>query len=153
MPPPGNTKLRSSGSDSFQRVDLAFQRGHVARLDDRLLRVAIRGQRRQIAAQVEELVLDARQHRGQRVRAGGRARREQRRARDADASRQLVDGAVRLDAQGVLADLLPADEPRVAAVAGLRVDAIEPDHHHLSPNHQLATYKIDKPSPRRGGER
>src|SRR4029079_14248689 len=109
-------------------VDLAFQRGDVARFDHRLLRVPVFGQRGPGAAQVEQLALDARQDLRQRIRLGGRAGRRQLRARDADARGQLVDGAVRLDAQGVLADLLPAHQAGVAPVAGLRVDAVEPDH-------------------------
>jgi hypothetical protein len=46
---------------------------------------------------------------------GGAPGRRQLRARDADARGQLVDGSVRLDAQGVLADLLPAHQAGVAA--------------------------------------
>jgi hypothetical protein len=94
----------------------------VTRLDprDRARRLVLFGDA-QVAAQVEEVVLDPPQH----VTEPGL---ESRRDRRPDVAVELVHGAVRLDAEGVLRDALPRAERRGAVVAGARVDLRDPRH-------------------------
>ena len=116
-------------------VHLALQQRDVGLGDARLLGMDVLGQRREDGSEVEELVLDAREG----LREGddvGPARREEDAAREelrgglagrAHEGVELVDGAVRLDAQIVLGDALTADEARRALIAVAGVHAVDRD--------------------------
>src|SRR5207237_873411 len=79
----------------------------------------------EIRSEVEELVLDG-PKRGAQI-LGDAARGGQ-----ADLAVELVDGAVGLDAQGILRDAPAGAEARRAVVAGPRVDLRDSRHQNLT---------------------
>src|SRR5262249_49490523 len=78
--------------------------------------------RAQVGAEVEQIVLNARQHGVDlRVGAGGEPRK-------ADGGIDFIHGAVGGDAQIVFGQAFAVAQRRGAVVAGARVDAVEHDH-------------------------
>src|SRR5580658_4270852 len=92
------------------------------------------GRRRELAAHVEQLVLDAPQRLRVRIEIGAElvAILRQPGAHDSDDRIQLVDSAVGLQAQAVLGHALAADQRGEPLIAGASVDASEP-YRHQSP--------------------
>src|SRR5215831_516499 len=78
--------------------------------------------RAEIGAEIEQVVLDARQHGVDRRLVPGVQ------ARKAEAGVELVDGAVGGDAQVVLLAPLAGAERGGSVIAGARIDAVEDDH-------------------------
>ena len=78
--------------------------------------------RRQLGAEVEQIVLYARQHGVERRLGGGGE------AGDADGGIGLVDRAIGFDAQIVLAPPLAGGERGGAGIAAARVDFVETHH-------------------------
>ncbi len=103
----------------------------MARLDERLFGVSILNQRRQIASEVKQLVLDASTGFVE-ARAGGDMHGSRRlgncRPNDADTGHELVDGSVAFNTQRVLAYLLAPDESGVARVSRFGIDPIQSHH-------------------------
>ena len=109
----------------IERVDLVLQPLHLLGVDGEPLAarpLALVG-RAEIGGEIEQVVLDARQHGVDR----GRIRGVQ--PRDADRGGDLVHGAVGVDAQVILLAMLAIAEHRHAFIARARIDAIE--HHHV----------------------
>src|SRR5665213_1543104 len=98
----------------FQRVDLAFEPRHLGGADAGYL-VQLAARFRQIGAEVEKLVLDARQHR-----IGGALGVE---PRQADCRVGLVHRAVGLDPRARFRDAAAVAEPGLAPIAGAGIDA------------------------------
>ena len=81
----------------------------------------------EVGAEIEQIVLDARQHRLDRE-IGRVARMAHREQREADGAIRLVDVAHRCDARVALRPPRPVAKPRLALVAGARVDDVQLDH-------------------------
>ncbi len=81
----------------------------------------------EIGAQIEEIVLDARQHRLDRE-VGCVVRIAHRKQREADRAIRFVDVAHRRDARVVLRPPRAVPKPGFALVPGARVDDVQPDH-------------------------
>src|SRR3989454_514546 len=113
--------------ERLESLDLGFAHPMHALVD----RVIGRGQ---LAAQVEELVLDPTKDP---VEPAVRLALLQalciKDPCETDDGVELVDGAVGLDARRVLGDAAPAHEPRIALVAGASVDAGETNGHVRGP--------------------
>ena len=106
----------------FERLDLRWRDPqHGARLFVRLARQT------EIGAEIEEIVLDSLQHRLDRD-IGRLAPVADREERKPDRAIGLVDIAHRRDPRIVLRPPRPVPEPRLALVAGLRVDDVQLDH-------------------------
>jgi hypothetical protein len=120
--PPGSTNESSGWQRGVERVDLALQPLDL-RVGDAQLAVARIARPAQIGAEVEQVVLDAGQHRIDVAIAGRRVQ-----PRDPDRRVGLVDRAVGLDAQRVLGDPAAVAQRGLAGVAAARVDAGQPDH-------------------------
>jgi hypothetical protein len=120
-------------------VDQLLERRHLGGADSEHALVGGVGRRGQLAAQVEELVLESSEHAVQP--GGGIALLPPLGGEDAgqpDDGVQLVDGAVGLDPRGVLGDAAAADQRGVTLVAGPRVDPGDPDcHGRCPPAHTL----------------
>src|SRR6266850_5408777 len=114
-------------------VEYRLERLHLRRADPEHPRDECRGRRRELAPEVEQLVLEPLQD-GVEL-AGRRRTAELRRvhgARDADRRVQLVDRPVRFDPETILRDTRPADQVRVSLIAAPGVDACESDGHRPS---------------------
>src|SRR5437764_4434728 len=122
---------RAQGTEvGVERIDLLLEPRHLRVGDGEpgaagtfpLSFALVRLGRAEIGAEVEQVVLDARQH-GVDLRLLPGVE-----ARDAEAGVELVDGAVGGDAQVVLLAPLAGAERGGAVVAGARIDAVEDDH-------------------------
>src|SRR5262249_52176826 len=113
-----------------QPVDLRFQPRDLRRRDvqTRAARSLALIGHAEIRLDVQQVVLDARQHRIDDPLVGGVQ------ARDADHGIRLVDRAVGLDAKIIFLATLTGSERRRAVVAGARVDAVQYDHGLIAPS-------------------
>src|SRR5262249_7343127 len=110
-------------------VHHGLERGHLLAADAEHSRLKIRLGRRELAPEVEELVLQALQDLVEAAAGGRAAKLRVHGACDAERGVQLVDRAVCVDARAVLRDARAADEVGVAAVTPARVDACQADRH------------------------
>ena len=101
-------------------VDLALEPRDLRRGDPEALAPVVLARRGEIGAEIEEVVLDARQHR---VEFG-----RDREPRQPDMGIGLVDGADRREAEVGFRPPLAGAERRGAGVAGAGVDLVEDDH-------------------------
>ena len=125
----GPAARQDEGVERLQRrvhgVDLGLEPGHLARLDAQRVRVVgIGAGAAEVGAEVEQIVLDPRQHR-----VGGGLGVQ---AREADRGVGLVDRAVGGDPQIVLGDPAAVAERGPAAVAALGVDLGQADQGPVS---------------------
>ena len=94
---------------------------------DRARRFVRLAREAEIGAEIEQIVLDSRQHRLDRE-IGGVARIAHRKQRETDGAIRFVNVAHRCDARVALRPPRPVAEPRLALVPGARVDDVELDH-------------------------
>ena len=116
-------KLRVEHIDGvFERLNLRRRDAQDrARLFVRLLRNA------EIGAEIEQIVLDARQH-GLDCMVGGVARIAHRKQRETDSAIRFIDIAHRGNARVVLRSPRAVAEPGLALVPGARIDDVQLDH-------------------------
>ena len=124
--PPGSTNERKRLKLAVERIDLAFQPRHlrIAHLQSAARILGLVGEAK-IGAEIEQIVLDAREHgieRGHAV-AGMQAG-------EADGGVGLVERAIALDPEIVFRHAPARAERGRAVVAGARVNLAENDHPH-----------------------
>ena len=133
--PPGRMNESSGSSARVHRVDLGFEPLHLRGDDAQRSSAALAALgRAQIGAEIEQIVLDARQHR-----VGLGIGME---PRQADRGVGLVDRAERLDPQRLLRHAAAVAERGLSLVAAARVDAGELDHRQQSAASHLAAIII-----------
>jgi hypothetical protein len=102
----------------LKAVDCALKTRHVRRCNTWKCKIFHRPvRRRQIGPQHEQLLLN----RGHKLLV---LRKEPAGPRQPEYAVQFVDGSIALDAERVLRDTRPSEQPRGAVVAGLRIDLI-----------------------------
>ena len=119
--PARQNERRQGGQRGVHSVDFGFQARGLARGDPQGAGAAApaRGHA-QVRAEVEQVVLDARQHRV------GVARKMQ--AREANRRVRFVHRAAGFDARGVLGHAVAVAERGLAGVAAAGIDPVELDH-------------------------
>ena len=112
-----------------QHVDGVLERLDLRRRDaqDRARLFVRLARQAEVGAEIEQIVLDARQHRLDRE-IGRVARIAHREQREADGAIRFVDVAHRRDARVALRPPRAVAEPGLALVAGARVDDVQLDH-------------------------
>ena len=119
--PPGRTKESSGFELGVEGVDLALQpldlRGDDAQ---RALGLAALMRGGEIGAEIEQIVLDARQHGGERALGA--------KPRQTEHGIGLVHRAIGFDAEVVLGHAPAVDQRGLALVAAAGIDARQPDH-------------------------
>lgn len=117
----------AEGRDVFVHgVDLAFELFDFDVGDAGLAGMDVFGTGGEDGAEIEELMLDAAQDRGEQAHAGiDAAEILAGDAGQADEGVQFVDGAVGFDAEGVFGDALASGEAGFTGVAALGVDAVQ----------------------------
>ena len=120
--PPGRTKEVSGESSALRVSIVAFKPLDLARQHPQALRLALALGHGEVGAEIEQIVLDAPQHRIQFGRIG------QMHPHNADRGVGLVHGAIGGNAQIIFRTAFAAAERGGAVIAGPRVDPIKHDH-------------------------